>query len=181
MYFAGLVIRAALNPTGLTQPLTRAVHEINKDQTLTEIKPLEQIKAESMATNKLRSTLLTVFASVALLLAAIGIYGVISYSVQQRTREIGIRAALGAGRAKLMHMFLRQGLVVLAAGLMPGLAAGFAAAIGLRSLFGETVASNSIPALSFTAAIVGSTVLIATLVPARKAASVDPLAAIRYE
>ena len=104
-----------------------------------------------------------------------------AFSVSQRTREVGIRAALGAGRTRLLRLFLRQGLSILAAGLMPGLLGSFAAGLGLRSLLGETVSSNLAPPLLFTAAIVGSIVLVATLVPARKAASIDPLAAIRYE
>src|SRR5204863_5806533 len=91
---------------------------------------LEQIKAESMASNRLRSMLLTVFAAMAVLLAAIGIYGVISYSVEQRTHEIGIRAALGASRGDLLRLVLRNGMLL--AGF--GLVLGFAGAFGLTRL-----------------------------------------------
>ena len=180
VYFAGLVIRAALNPTGLTQPLTRAVHEINKDQTLTEIKPLEQIKAESMATNKLRSTLLTVFASVALLLAAIGIYGVISYSVQQRTREIGIRAALGASRGDLLGLILRGGMLMAGIGLVIGVGGAFGLTRLLSNLlFG--VGERDPMTIGAVASILTFVALLACYIPARRATKVDPIVALRYE
>jgi putative ABC transport system permease protein len=180
VYFAGLVIRAALNPTGLTQPLTRAVHEINKDQTLTEIKPLEQIKAESMATNKLRSTLLTVFASVALLLAAIGIYGVISYSVQQRTREIGIRVALGASRGDLLGLILRGGMLMAGIGLVIGVGGAFGLTRLLSNLlFG--VGERDPMTIGAVAAVLTLVALLACYIPARRATKVDPVVALRYE
>ena len=94
------------------------------------VKTLDQVKAESMASNRLQSMLLTVFAAIAVLLAAIGIYGVISYSVEQRTHEIGIRAALGASRGDLLRLILRSGMLL--AGI--GLVLGFAGAIGLTRL-----------------------------------------------
>jgi len=125
VYFQALVVRAAMDPSGLRKALSKAVHEINKDQTLTEVKTLDQIKAESMATNRLRSLLLTVSASIAVLLAAIGIYGVISYSVEQRTREIGIRAALGASRSDLLRLILRGGMLMAGVGLVLGLDGAF--------------------------------------------------------
>src|SRR6185295_11081899 len=130
VYFQALVVRTAMDPAGLTQALTRAVHEINKDQTLTEVKTLDQIKTESMASSRLQSMLLTVFAGIAVLLAAIGIYGVISYSVEQRTHEIGIRAALGASKGDLLRLILRNGMLM--AGI--GLAVGFGGVFGLTRL-----------------------------------------------
>src|SRR6478672_11251538 len=117
VYFQALVVRTAMDPAGLRQALARAVHEINKDQTLTEVKTLDQIKTESMASSRLQSMLLTVFAGIAVLLAAIGIYGVISYSVEQRTHEIGIRAALGASRSDLLRLVLRSGMLRAGIGL----------------------------------------------------------------
>ena len=120
VFYQALVVRAAMDPSGLKQSLSRAIHEINKDQSLTEVKTLEQIKAESMASNRLQSLLLTVFAAIAVLLAAIGIYGVISYSVEQRTHEIGIRAALGASKADLVRLILRSGMAMAGIGLVLG-------------------------------------------------------------
>jgi putative ABC transport system permease protein len=121
------------------------------------------------------------FGSLALILAAVGVYAVVAFSVSQRTREIGIRAALGASRVALLRMFMLQGISILLAGLPPGLLASFAVGLGLRSILGETVTSNLVLPLLLTIAVVGSVALIATLVPARRAASIDPLQAIRYE
>src|ERR1700683_2840999 len=102
--------------------MQQAVHSVDKDQPLTDVKMLEQIKAESMVGDQLRSMLLGVFAGIALLLSSIGIYGVISYSVAQRTGEIGIRAALGASRRDLLVLILRNGLWMTATGLGLGVA-----------------------------------------------------------
>ena len=123
-----------MNPAAFKQALSTAVHEINKDQTLADVRTLDQIKTESMATNRLRSLLLTVFASIAVLLAAIGIYGVIAYSVEQRTHELGIRAALGASRGDLLRLVLRSGMLM--AGL--GLVLGFARRIRPDATVGES-------------------------------------------
>jgi ABC-type antimicrobial peptide transport system permease subunit len=120
------------------------------------------------------------FGSLALILAAVGVYAVVAFSVSQRTREIGIRA-LGASRVALLRMFMLQGISILLAGLPPGLLASFAVGLGLLSILGETVTSNLVLPLLLTIAVVGSVALIATLVPARRAASIDPLQAIRYE
>src|SRR5580704_9166420 len=105
-----MVLRAAIDPETLTAAINRAVHEVDKDQALSEVKTLDRIKAETVANDRLQTMLLTTFAALALLLAAIGIYGVISYSVTQRIHELGIRAALGASRSGLLLLVIRHGM-----------------------------------------------------------------------
>jgi putative ABC transport system permease protein len=115
-FFQALVVRAAMNPVSLQQALSHAVHQVDKDQALSDIKTLEQIKTESMAGNRLNYIMLGGFATVAMLLSAIGIYGVISYSVVQRTHEIGIRAALGASAVNVVKMILKFCMLMVAPG-----------------------------------------------------------------
>ena len=180
VFSQALVVRAAMNPAALKQALSTAIHDINKDQTLTDVKTLDQIKAESMATNRLRSLLLTVFASIAVLLAAIGIYGVIAYSVEQRTHELGIRAALGASRGDLLRLVLRSGMLM--AGL--GLLLGFAGAFGLTRLLANLlfgVGERDPMTIGAVAALLSCVALLACYIPARRATKVDPMVALRYE
>ncbi len=180
VFFQALVVRAAANPAALKQALSTAVHEINKDQTLTDVKTLDQIKAESMASNRLRSLLLTVFASIAVLLAAIGIYGVIAYSVEQRTQELGIRAALGASRGDLLRLVLRSGMLMAGLGLM----LGFAGAFGLTRLLANLlfgVGERDPMTIGAVAALLSCVALLACYIPARRATKVDPMVALRYE
>jgi putative ABC transport system permease protein len=180
VYGQALVVRAATDTSRLRQALSRAVHQINKDQTLTDVKTLDEIKAETMAPNRLRSLLLTVFASIALLLAAIGIYGVISYSVEQRTHEIGIRAALGASRTDLLRLVLRGGMLLAGAGL----AIGFAGALGLKRLLENLlfgVGGRDPLTIGAVALILALIALLACYIPARRATKVDPMIALRYE
>jgi putative ABC transport system permease protein len=180
VYFQALVVRAALDPSRLRQAMAKAIHDINKDQALTEVKTLDEIKTESMAGNKLQSTLLTVFAGIAVLLAAIGIYGVISYSVEQRTREIGIRAALGASHGDLLRLVLRSGMLM--AGI--GLAAGAAGAFGLTRLLSNLlfgVGARDPMTMGGVAGILAAVALLACYIPARRATKVDPMVALRYE
>jgi putative ABC transport system permease protein len=175
-----LVVRAGMDPSALKQALSRAIHEIDKDQTLTEVKTLEQIKAESMASNRLQSMLLTVFAAIAVLLAAIGIYGVISYSVEQRTHEMGIRAALGASRGDLLRLILRGGMAM--AGI--GLALGLGGALGLTRLLANLlfgVGARDPMTIGAVAALLAGVALVACYIPARRATRVDPMVALRYE
>jgi putative ABC transport system permease protein len=180
VFFQALVVRTAMNPLGLRQALSKAIHEINKDQTVTDVKTLDQIKAETMATNRLRSLLLTVFAAIAVLLAAIGIYGVISYSVEQRTHEIGIRAALGASRKDLLRLILRSGMLM--AGI--GLVLGFGGALGLTRLLANLLFGVGVRdpmTLGAVAALLTMVALLACYLPARRATKVDPMVALRYE
>ena len=180
VFFQSLIVRAAMNPAALKQSLRASVHQLNKDQTLTEVKTLDEIKAESMASNRLQSLLLTVFAAIAVLLAAIGIYGVISYSVEQRTHEIGIRAALGASRADLLRLILRGGMLM--AGI--GLVLGFAGAFGLTRLLSNLlfgVGARDPATIGAVAVMLTCVALLACYIPARRATRVDPMVALRYE
>ncbi len=179
-YFHALVVRAAMDPALLTQALGKTIHKINKDQAVAEVKTLEQIKSQSMATNRLRTLLLSVFAGIAVLLSAIGIYGVISYSVVQRTHEIGIRAALGASTGDVLGLVLRSGMIL--AGM--GLILGFGGALGLTRLLATLlfgVQARDPLTIATVAGILSAVALIACYIPAQRAARVDPLIALRYE
>ena len=180
VFFQALVIRTAMDPAALRQNITRAVHQVNKDQALSDIKTLEQIKTESLASNRLNSIMLGGFAAVALLLSAIGIYGVISYSVVQRTHEIGIRAALGASRVDVVKMILKVGAVMAAAGLV----LGFIGALALTRLLATLlfgVGARDPLTIAGVGVILAAVALIASYLPAHRAAKVDPMICLRYE
>ncbi|MGC4049524.1 MAG: ABC transporter permease [Paludibaculum sp.] len=180
VYFQALVVRTTMEPLALKQALNKSVREINKDQALTEVKTLDQIKAESMASNRFQSMLLMVFAGIAVVLAAIGIYGVIAYSVEQRTHEMGIRAALGASRGDLLGLVLRNGMML--AGI--GLALGLGGALGLTRLLANLlfgVGERDPITLAGVAVLLICVAMVACYIPARRATKVDPLVALRYE
>ena len=180
VYGQALVVRAAMSAALLQQAIRRAVKAVNKDQPLTDMRTLEQIKSESMASNRLRSLLLAVFAAVAMLLSAIGIYGVISYSVVQRTHEIGIRAALGASTGNLLRLVLRNGMWMTAGGL----ALGVGGALGLTRLLNALlfgVGARDPVTIAAVAGVLALVALLACYIPARRAAQVDPMVALRYE
>ena len=150
------------------------------NQPLTDMRTLERIKSENVASDRLQTALLGSFAGVAILLAAIGIYGVVSYAVAQRTHEIGIRAALGADAGSLLRLILRGGMALTAAGLAIGLAGSLAIATLMGNLlFG--VGARDPATLAAVAAALASVALLACYLPARRAAKVDPMVALRYE
>jgi putative ABC transport system permease protein len=176
----GLVVRGELNPAALQSAIKKAVLAVNKDQTLPDMKSLEQIKHESLGDNRLRSFLLGIFAAIALLLAAIGIYGVVSYGVEQRTREIGIRAALGADAVTILRLILRGGLTTVILGLLIGVAGVFALTSLMSSLL-YGVGDRDPITLSSVAGILAAVAIVACYVPARRATKVNPIIALRCE
>ena len=178
--YVGLAVRTRIEPESLAHPIAQAIHQFDRSQAVSDVQTLDQIKDEAIASNRLRTSLLAIFASLALLLSAIGIFGVISYMVAQRTHEMGLRAALGATSSDLLKLVLQQGLALTGAGL----ACGFVGALGLASLLGSLVVGIGPrdPWTLTASAIVLSTVgLLACYMPARRAARLDPLVALRDE
>ncbi len=176
--FVSVVVRGSIEPQALGRAITQAVHEVDRNQVVTDIRTLEQIKDESAASNRLRMTLLSVFAALALVLSAVGIYGVISYTVAQRTHEIGVRAALGASGGALLRLVLVSGMGLTVAGLV----AGIAGALGLTRLLGSLlfgVSPRDPLTLVASALVLLAVALLACYIPARRAATLDPLVALR--
>jgi putative ABC transport system permease protein len=175
-----MVLRGSLDPRTLTSAINAAVHAVDKDQAIADLQTLEEIKAGTVSSDRMQTMLLAIFAALALLLAAIGIYGVIGYSVTQRTHELGIRAALGASRGSLLAMVIRRGMGLTAVGL----AIGVAGALALTRLLGSLlfgISPRDPVTLIVVAAVLSGVALLACYIPARRAAGVDPMVALRYE
>ncbi|HYY55999.1 MAG TPA: ABC transporter permease [Pyrinomonadaceae bacterium] len=175
-----LVVRTTTQPTALTSAVRAAVLSIDKDQPVFNIKTMEDVAAASVANRRVSMFLLSVFAGLALLLAALGVYGVISYSIAQRTHEIGLRMALGARRSDVLKLILKQGMGLVLVGVGVGLVAAFLLTRVMASLLYEVSATDP---LTFTAValILSAVALVACLIPARRAMRVDPMVALRYE
>ena len=176
-----LLIRGSTNDAkALTETVKRAVHAVNKNVPITEIATFEDILARESSTQRFNAILFSIFAALALALAVTGVYGVLSYSVSQRTHEVGIRMALGAGRRDLLRLFMGQGMRLVLLGLVIGLGGAFALTRLMSSLlFGVSTTDR----WTFVAVGAGLTIvgLFACYLPARRATTVDPLVALRYE
>ena len=175
-----LVVRSSTDPLQLVSAIRAEVRAVDQDQPVYEAATMEQVLADSMARQRFSMMLLAVFAGGALLLAAIGIYGVISYTVTQRTHEFGIRLALGAQRGDVLRLVLKDGMALMGIGMVVGLAGAFAISRAMTSLlFG--VSAADVTTFAGVALVLSSVALVACSLPARRATKVDPLVALRYE
>jgi putative ABC transport system permease protein len=175
-----LVVRAKSDPQNLVAAVTNEVRAVDKDQPVANVKLLSDIVAESVAQPRLYTMLLNLFAGVALLLAAVGLFGVIAYSVTQRTHEIGIRMALGAQRGDVLKLVVGQGMLLALLGIALGLLAAF---LTTRILGTFLYGISSVDPVTFvgSAVVLSAVALLASVIPARRAMRVSPVIALRYE
>jgi len=175
-----LVVRTHGDARQLANAIQKEIHSLDREMPISDVRTMDQDVSASVAAPRFNTILLGGFAALALVLAAVGIFGVISYSVAQRTQEIGIRRALGAGTGSVMRLVLHQSAVLIAAGVGLGLAGAFAVTRFLQSLlFGVTPADP----VTFVAVcmVLTAVALVASYLPARRATKVDPMIALRHE
>jgi putative ABC transport system permease protein len=177
-----LVVRTAANvePASIAHAVVDAVHRVDQNQTVVDLKTMEQVAHEPMAQQRMMMALLGAFAGLALILSGLGIYSVLSYSVSQRTREIGVRVALGAERRDVLGLVVRQGLRLTLAGVVIGLLGAFGLTRFLSSLLYDVKANDSLTFI-VVSIILSGVALLACYIPARRATKVDPLVALRHE
>ena len=175
-----LLTRTNVEPSSLTAGVRREIAALNKDQAVFNVRTMDEIVAQSIAPRRFSMTLLAVFAVVALVLASIGIYGMMSYAVAQRTREIGLRMTLGAQRSNVLRLVIGHGMKLALAGVGLGVVASVALTRTMKNLLFGVSATDPVTfvAIAFLLALVA---LVACWVPARRATKVDPLVALRYE
>ena len=175
-----VVVRGDVNPAGLTAAVRKEIRELDADLPVYNVRTMEDRVADSLARRRFAMLLLTLFAALALGLAAVGVYGVIAYLVNQGARELGIRLALGATPHAILMLIVRQGLVVAVSGVSLGLAAAFVLTRFMQSLlFGV----NARDPLTFgsIAGLLTLVALAASAIPARRAARIDPMVSLRAE
>jgi putative ABC transport system permease protein len=175
-----LVIRTFGQPLSIVSGVRSTVAELDKNLPISDIRTLDQVTSETLSLKNFLTVLLTSFAGLALLLAAVGIYGVMAYSVAQRIREVGIRMALGAERSDILRGVIRQGLAL----AFVGIAVGLVGAFGLtRFLSTQLYGVKATDPLTFTVVpfVLVTVAFFAAYIPARRASRVDPMIALRYE
>ena len=179
-YFATVVIRTTVDPLSLSEPVRQALWKVDADQPMWKIRTVEFLVSRSVADRKFLLALMGIFASLALVLTIIGLYGVISYLVNQRTQEIGIRMALGAQMQDILRMVLKQGMILVLTGVALGLAAAWISTRLMSRLLYQVSATDPLT-FSVIAGLLIVVALLACYLPARRATKVDPLVALRYE
>jgi ABC-type antimicrobial peptide transport system permease subunit len=177
---ASLVVRTSIEPLAASSAIRAAIRRVDRELPVPAFRTMEDIVAESVAQRRFQMSLVLLFAAAALLLASLGIYGVVSYSVAQRTNEMGIRMALGAQPGNIRRMVLGQSLLPVCAGLVAGVMASVAFGRVLGSLlFG--VSAWDPATISVVLTLLIAVAAMATLPPVRRATRVDPMSALRYE
>jgi len=174
------IIQTAGDPSSLSAAIQREIQSVDSQLAASKIRTMDQVISESTARQNFNMLLLTIFAGLALLLAAIGIYGLMSYTVEQRTQELGIRMALGASRGDMLKLVVRQGMLLTGVGVAIGLAASFGLNRLLANLLFGVKTTDPITYAAVTAILV-LVALLASYIPARRATQIDPMIALRYE
>jgi len=190
MYFAyrqlkdlaanALIVRTSVEPMSLATSIRDAIWAVDKDQPVANVDTMDHIVSEAIARQRFSMLLLGIFAALALILAAVGIYGVMSYSVAQRIHEIGIRMALGARRTDVLKMIVNQGLKLVSIGMMLGLAAAFLLTRVLQSLLFGISATDPVTFFVISLVLLAVAIL-ASYLPALRATKVDPIIALRAQ
>ncbi len=175
-----LTIRTASAPLALSRPVREMILALDKDQPVSKIRTMDDVMGASVAALRFRTLLLGLFGLAALLLGGIGIYGVMSYSVSQRTREFGMRIALGADLAQILRLVIAHGLKLTLSGVLIGVAGGLALTRFLRSLLFSISAADPLTFAS-VALLLTLVAMVACYIPARRATKIDPMIALRYE
>jgi putative ABC transport system permease protein len=178
--FTGVAARTSVPPESIAPAVRRAVLEIDPTQPTFDLVSLEKIVSDKMSQTRLNALLIAILAGVALLLAAVGIYGVLSYSISQRRHEIGIRLALGAQASDILKMVLRQAALLTLVGLAFGLVSAYILTRFMRSIL-ISVEPLDVTTFLVIPLILVLVALIASSIPARRATRVDPMVALRYE
>jgi putative ABC transport system permease protein len=174
------VVRTSVQPSGLAAAARREIMSVDRDQPVVDAEPLAQLISESVAQPRFYMTLLGVFSAVGLALGLVGIYGVVSYAVTERTHEIGIRLALGATPADVLRLMIRHGMFFAVAGISLGIVGALAATRYLSALLFGVTATDSL-VFAGVPLLLAAVALLACYIPARRATKVDPLVALRYE
>jgi putative ABC transport system permease protein len=178
--FGTVLVRTKGDPAAMTSTVRGAMQEIDRDLPLYGIKTVNDVISDSVAPRRLNMLLLGIFAGLALVLAAVGLYGVISYSVSQRTREIGIRVALGASHKSVLRLVVGEGMVLASAGVVIGVTASFFLTKFMTTLLFGVSPTDPITFVAISVLLIGVSI-VASVIPARKAMRVDPMVALRYE
>jgi len=178
--FNSLVIKTDADASGMMAAVRRELVSLDKDQAVFNVTTLDQLLSESILTRQFFMSLLLVFAALALILAAVGIYGVMSFVASQRTHEIGIRMALGAQTRDVLKLIMGNGMVLAASGVALGLGGAFAVTRVMAGLLFGVTATDTITFVSVSLGLI-CIALLACYIPARRATKVDPLVALRYE